>query len=778
MKKLSIIFILIFFQIVSSQVPEVIPAKWDVLYQKETGKNMSMTIFRFRVEEQYSVARIIMSCNESTEHNPLLAVFREKLAILSLQVPLIVDNYEYSQVARTLCPFTEYKEGEAFTVEVTSSRPVHYNFRAELVQNFHLYNDAKRLVTASASEPVYLRYDIPGDVDSVAVHVDSNSSICMTVSVQKIGCPIFDLPNNVNSMGLHQTMTTSATIPVEKSRMSSFYVVFVVNTNDDLCSEISSIKPIRPTKFPLRLKSFNVTIESSMKTSDYTIPIVFWACILFLVTIVVFVYHYFDGIWERRFISRAYTHLEDNAQEERIRDFYDFQRMSEDEDLKDYDLLLDCKDMMVVRAKATLTVADLSMTPYETREQQYDVYKIALAIIGIFYNITVLQLIISKAGSLRQSGDLDECTFNFQCARPLWYFVAFNNVVSNGGYVYFGSLIIVMNYCRERSFRRLFAVQPTLAERYGLPQHSGLMTAIGLAVIMEGISSATYHVCPNNINYQFDTALMYVIGMLGKLKIWSLRHPDMVVSAYHAFGFLGMFLMAAIAGVYVHNMIFWIMFSTIYIASMMLVSLEFYFKGIWTLNLRELRNSVRMAWASSKRLSCVIPAYKARFFVILLLNLANTAVVVYGLEAHPKDFLSFLLIPFIGNLFIYIIYYILMKMIHREKIPKRAMALLMAAVISWTCAGILFNQRVSDWSRASSVSIMENSQSSRLNGGHRSKMPAISRELNKPCIFLNFYDNHDIWHLSSAFAIFFSFTAINVIDDDLMFVMRNTIKVF
>lgn len=42
---------------------------------------------------------------------------------------------------------------------------------------------------------------------------------------------------------------------------------------------------------------------------------------------------------------------------------------------------------------------------------------------------------------------------------------------------------------------------------------------------------------------------MYVIGMLGKLKIWSLRHPDMVVSAYHAFGFLGVFLMAAIAGV-------------------------------------------------------------------------------------------------------------------------------------------------------------------------------------------------------------------------------------
>ncbi|UMM43147.1 hypothetical protein L5515_018743 [Caenorhabditis briggsae] len=138
MKALQAIFILIFSELISTQKPEVIPAKWNVLYEKETEKNMSLTIFRFNVEKQYSVARIIMSCNESTEHNPLLAVFREKLAILSLQVPLIVDNYEYSQVARTLCPFTEYKEGEAFTVEVTSSRPVHYNFRAELVHNFYL----------------------------------------------------------------------------------------------------------------------------------------------------------------------------------------------------------------------------------------------------------------------------------------------------------------------------------------------------------------------------------------------------------------------------------------------------------------------------------------------------------------------------------------------------------------------------------------------------------------------------------------------------------------
>ncbi|CAI2355842.1 unnamed protein product [Caenorhabditis sp. 36 PRJEB53466] len=756
MCSIFMIFILIFCKLADSQLERVIPAKWNTMYEQESGKNNSMTIFRFEVEKRSPVARIIMSCNESNENNPLLVVFREKQAILSLQVPLIVENYKYSKVGRTLCPFTNYEDGEGFTVEVTSAHPVLYNFRAELVQNFYLYNNSTRTVTASASEPVFLRYDIPTDVDSVAVHVEANSSICMTVSVQKIGCPVFDLPDNVNSMGMHQTMTTSATIIVEKSVMSSFYVVFVVNNNDDLCSEISSIKPTRPSKFPLRLKSFNVTIESSMKTFDYIIPIVFWASILFLVTIIVFVYHQFDKNWERTFLHNNYTQLEDDAQSDRLGEYYQTKRMKEDDDLKDYDLLHDINDMMVVRAKQNLYVADLSMTPYEDREDKYDVYKIALGVIGIFYNITVLQLLISKAGGLRQSGDLDECTFNFQCARPLWYFVAFNNVVSNGGYVYFGSLIIVMNYCRERSFRRLVQIQPSLLDRLGLPQHSGLMTAIGLAVIMEGISSATYHVCPNNVNYQFDTALMYVIGMLGKLKIWSLRHPDMVVSAYHAFGFLGIFIMAAIAGVYVHTIIFWILFSIIYVASMLLVSLEFYFKGVWSLNYREIKNTLVYSWASSRRFSCIVPAYKARFLVILLLNLVNTAVVVYGLDAHPKDFLSFLLIPFIGNLFIYIIYYILMKIIHREEIPTRALALLFFATVSWTIAGIFFNKRVSDWS----------------------KMPAISRELNEQCIFLNFYDNHDIWHLSSAFAIFFSFTAINVIDDELMFIKRNTIRVF
>ena len=37
------------------------------------------------------------------------------------------------------------------------------------------------------------------------------------------------------------------------------------------------------------------------------------------------------------------------------------------------------------------------------------------------------------------------------------------------------------------------------------------------------------------------------------------------------------------------------------------------------------------------------------------------------------------------------------------------------------------------------------------------KTPAESRQLNKDCILLDFYDNHDIWHFLSASAMFCTF---------------------
>lgn len=43
----------------------------------------------------------------------------------------------------------------------------------------------------------------------------------------------------------------------------------------------------------------------------------------------------------------------------------------------------------------------------------------------------------------------------------------------------------------------------TFFQEYGIPKHFGLFYAMGIALMMEGVLSACYHVCPNYSNFQF-----------------------------------------------------------------------------------------------------------------------------------------------------------------------------------------------------------------------------------------------------------------------------------
>lgn len=48
-------------------------------------------------------------------------------------------------------------------------------------------------------------------------------------------------------------------------------------------------------------------------------------------------------------------------------------------------------------------------------------------------------------------------------------------------------------------------------QKYGIPNHCGLYYAMGSALAMEGIMSASYHVCPNHSNFQFGNYINYSI---------------------------------------------------------------------------------------------------------------------------------------------------------------------------------------------------------------------------------------------------------------------------
>ena len=58
---------------------------------------------------------------------------------------------------------------------------------------------------------------------------------------------------------------------------------------------------------------------------------------------------------------------------------------------------------------------------------------------------------------------------------------------------------------------------------YGIPQHFGLFYAMGLSLMMEGILSGCYHVCPSYSNYQFGEE----IG-----EFWSLSLTENLASSF------------------------------------------------------------------------------------------------------------------------------------------------------------------------------------------------------------------------------------------------------
>lgn len=47
---------------------------------------------------------------------------------------------------------------------------------------------------------------------------------------------------------------------------------------------------------------------------------------------------------------------------------------------------------------------------------------------------------------------------------------------------------------------RPFALCP---QEYGIPEHYGMLESLGVGIMVVGVLSGSYHVCPNRLNIQF-----------------------------------------------------------------------------------------------------------------------------------------------------------------------------------------------------------------------------------------------------------------------------------
>ncbi|CAH8293628.1 unnamed protein product [Schistosoma turkestanicum] len=195
-----------------------------------------------------------------------------------------------------------------------------------------------------------------------------------------------------------------------------------------------------------------------------------------------------------------------------------------------------------------LYVSDLSRKRYGTLNRKYLLYFWYLIIISIFYGLPAVQLIMTYQKAVFETGNEDLCYYNFECAHSFGIFTAFNNIISNIGYVMLGLLFLGLTARRDILHRRTKNVNPN-SQILGIPQHYGLFYAMGLALTMEGLMSACYHMCPNFSNFQFDTAYMYILAMLIMLKIYQTRHPDVNASAHSAYMVMAVVIFLGVLGV-------------------------------------------------------------------------------------------------------------------------------------------------------------------------------------------------------------------------------------
>jgi hypothetical protein len=142
--------------------------------------------------------------------------------------------------------------------------------------------------------------------------------------------------------------------------------------------------------------------------------------------------------------------------------------------------------------------------------------------------------------------------------------------------------------------------------------------------------------------------------------------------------------------------------------------------------------------------------------ILVAANLVNIAFALYGAIFQPESFPNHLLFIFLGNLALYLIYYIIMKAIHREKFTRSSKIFLILSMCFWISSLFFFYDEVKSYD----------------------VQPAVSRTYNKECILLKTFDAHDIWHLLSSFGLFFSFLSILTIDDGVRMKSRKELAAF
>ncbi|CAG9828914.1 unnamed protein product [Diabrotica balteata] len=716
---------------------------------KQLNENKQI-ILLYRNFKSMNPYRIITSSSNAKKEFPVLIVAEQRTQVTAWSIPMLIESakpgeeYSYNMSSKTLCHdymnIITLSPGvllrplyfqQNFIVALSTASPTNINVTVELQEEkiFYLKQDTNYNISVGPSEPRYAYFRFEKDTaDTVVIEVDSEDELCLTISVQDSKCPVFDNNKDVKYEGIHQTINTKGAITLMKhSYKDGFFLVFVSKPDTYECSQESSVLPrlTRTVSIEQMVRTHvNFVIRNSITANDYTVAVGATFLILVgtgvLVTVAALIFHRYGTIARNKY---------------------------EDVIVTDYFEALSEEQISSLLKSLNLTVSEFSRHPKRIKKRSYNYLYHTLSI-AIFYSIPVVQLVFTYQRIVNRTGDEDMCYYNFLCAHPAFRFSDFNHIFSNIGYVIFGIIFICVVADRHRIIK--------MRKEKGIPVHYGIFHAMGVALIIEGLLSACYHICPSQSNYQFDTSFMYIMAVLCMVKLYQNRHPDINATAYTTFTVLGCAIFMAMIGILNGNLAIWIIFVVCYTLLCLFLSLKIYFLNYVVDGLNQFRNSITKKGFTQHALK---PIRKARFIILLIANIANYSMLIVGLLLYSDnvtDFGTFLLALLMGNSVIHCVFYTCMKLISKEKICYEAILYGVLAIVCWGSSSVFFLDAATLWTVT----------------------PAESRQWNQECIALKFFDKHDIWHLLSAPALYFTFMYLMCLDDDILDVEQRDLHVF
>ena len=351
-------------------------------------------------------------------------------------------------------------------------------------------------------------------------------------------------------------------------------------------------------------------------------------------------------------------------------------------------------------------------------------------IIGLFYLVPALQFIFFQTKS-----HVVTCYYNNLCNKKLENLNGFNNVISNVSYIILGLLFIIT--VRLKKTRQTEDIRNNL----GIYENKSLYYSLGVSFIFEGLCSATYHLCPSKLNLQFDTTFMFVCISLILLILYHKRNMGNICHPlkFYLLIFLVILLNTLSLIDNKTSIQLWIWAVTFLFVCYCIISLTLYvYIGI---NVEFNMEYINTAWNIAKNEKFI---KNPRFWLILIIDTFTISMCVYaGLTApYYTDWILFISIV---NLVIYFIYYLFIKYINNETINNYIKIALGVDTITGIASLYFY-----------------------FNTNYNTLLPINeSNKLNEHCILLNYFDNHDLWHLLSAITLYIFMNIILFIDYDI-----------